>query len=82
MFLQPQNGISKQTPHQAEEQHGEGVLHPVLFPFGVHAHHPVSQALAGPEQGIEPGFPACIQDLAEIEAHRFGDGRQDGHIAS
>ena len=82
VFLHPKHDIGEQTTHQAEKQHGKGVLPPIMLMPGVHAHDPVGQALARAKDGVKPGFAIGIQDLAEIEAHRFGDRRQHGDETS
>ena len=72
-MLQSQDGIGKEAAHQAEQQHGKRILFPILLVVRLHPHHTIGEPFQGPEDWIEPGPALCVQDLNEIQPHRFGD---------
>ncbi len=78
--LQPQQGVGHQHGEEAEEQHRDGVLFPVLLRPGIHSAEAIGQALDGPEHLVEPGAAARIQDLQEVESERFGDEQEQPQV--
>ena len=74
--LQPQDGVGEQAAHQAEEQHGERVLLPVVLAVRLHAHEPVGKPFQRFHHGVEPGLPIGIEHADEIQAKRLGDERE------
>ena len=75
-MLQPQDRVGEQAAHQAEQQHGEGVLLPVLLLVRLHAHQPIGEPLQRPEHRVEPGPAIGIEHPHEIKPHRLGDQRR------
>lgn len=79
-LLQPQNPISEQATHQAEEQHGSRIFLPILLLAGADSHRPISDPLQRLEERVKPGPARGIQDLDQVEPHRFSDQRHGRHI--
>ena len=80
--LHPQDDVGEEATHQAEEQHGNSVLLPILLLVRLRAHHAIGDSLQGFEDRVEPGPAFRIQDLHEVQAHRFrnqGEGRHKQH---
>ncbi len=78
--LQAQDGVGEKHPDQAEEQHGDGVLLPVVLLLRIDADQLVSQSLQWLEDGIEEGLAIRVQNLAKVEAERLGDRQQDADV--
>ncbi len=72
-MLQPQDAVGEEAAHQAEQQHGEGVLLPILLSLGLNAHQPIGQPLKRLEDRVEPGSAIGIEHLHQVKAHRFSD---------
>jgi len=79
LVLQPQNRIGEHAAHRAEQQHGDGVLQPVLLAVRRHAHEAAGDFFQRLEEGIKPRPAFRIENLDEIEAHGFGDEGEGGH---
>ncbi len=60
----------------AEDEHGDGVLGPAHFLVGVDAGEAVEEALAGDEDGIEPGA-ATLEDARHVAAHGLGEEQDE-----
>ena len=80
MVLQAQDGVGEQAAHQAEQQHGPGILPPVLLLVGAHAHEPVGEPLQRTKHGVEPGAAIGVEHLHEIKAHGFRDRREGDDV--
>ncbi len=76
MILQPQDRVSENAAHRAEQQHRDGVLFPILFALGVHAHEAIGDFFQRLENRVKPRPAFHVQNLAEKQAHRFGDERE------
>ena len=72
-ILQTQNRVSEKATHQAEEQHGEGVLFPIVLFAGIDSHQSICQSLQWTQHRIEPGPAVGIEHLQQIKPHRLGD---------
>ena len=72
-MLQAQNRVGEQAAHQAEQQHGERVLLPIVFLVRIHSHHAIGEPLQRPQHRVEPGFAIRIEHLHQIKPHRLGD---------
>ena len=79
-ILQPQNRVSEQTTDQAEQQHGEGVLLPIVLLVRVDAHNAIGPALERAQNRIEPGLALRIEHLQQIKPHRLRDHRKRDDI--
>ena len=75
-MLQPQDRVSEQTAHQTEQQHGQGVLFPILLALRLHPHQAIGEPLQRSQHGVEPGSAVGIEHPQEIKPHRFGDRRK------
>ena len=78
--LEAQDEVREQHPHQAENEHGDGVPDPILLPLRVDATDTVGKALDGLEHGIEPGLAMRIQHLEQVEPEGFGDQEKGAHV--
>ena len=56
-MLQAQNGVGEQATHQAEEQHGERVLLPIVLLARIDAHQPIGQPLQRRSTGSSQVLP-------------------------
>ena len=81
-MLQPQNRVSEQATHQAEEQHGEGVLFPIVLFAGIDSHQAIGQSLQRTQHRIEPGSAIGIEHLQQIKPHRLGDQHERDKVES
>ena len=76
-MLQPQDSVGEDAAHQAENQHREGILLPILLPRAIHAHERQRHPLQRPENRIEKCFPFRIKHLGKIDPQGFGQqGKQ------
>jgi len=78
--LQTQDGVGENAAHQAEQQHGPGILPPVLFLVRAHAHEPAGKAFERFEHGVEPGATIGVEHLHEVKAHGFRDRCEGGDV--
>ena len=74
--LQSQDGVGEKAADQAQEQHGERVLPPILFLIWIDADEPIGEPLEGLESSVQPGAAVRVEHLGQIEPHRFSDGCQ------
>jgi hypothetical protein len=79
-MLQAQDGVSEQTTHQAEEEHGKRVLFPIMLFAGVHAHQAIGKSLQRFHNRVNPSPPVRIQDLDQKKPHWFRDRRERGDV--
>ncbi len=79
-LLQPQNRVGEQAAHEAEQQHRERVLLPVVFLRRVHAQHAVSQFFQRAQDRVEPGAAVGVEHAVDIQAERLGDQHERGDI--
>ena len=77
--LQPQNGICEKNAYEAERQHGNGVLLPVLLLLGVHSQEKIQDSFHRPEHRAQERRPLPVQHLEEINAHRAGQHQQNAY---
>ena len=79
-LLQPQNGVGEQAAHEAENQHRERVLFPVVFLRRVHAQHAVGQFFQRAQNRVEPGAAVGVEHAIDIQTERFGDEHERGDV--
>ena len=72
-ILQTQNRVSEEATHQTEEQHGEGVLFPIVLFAGIDSHQSICQSFQWTQHRIEPGPAIGIEHLQQIKPHRLGN---------
>ena len=74
--LQALDRVGEDERGGAEDEHRDGVLGPAHFLVGVDAGEFVEEALAGDEDGVEPGA-ATFEDARHVAAHGFGEEQDD-----
>ncbi len=79
-ILQAQDGVGEHATHQAEQQHGPGVLPPVVLLTGAHAHEPVGEPLQRTEHGVEPSATIGVEHLREVKAHGLRNRRKGDDV--
>ena len=77
--LQPQNRVGEKNAHQAERQHGNGVLLPALLLLGVHSQEKIQGSFHRPQHRVQERPPLPVQHLEEINARRAGQHQQKAH---
>jgi hypothetical protein len=75
-ILQAQDGVGEHATHEAEQQHGPGILPPILLMIRAHAHEPVGEAFERFEHGVEPGPSPGVEHLREVKPHWFRNRRE------
>ncbi len=75
-LLQSQDRVSEQTTHQAEEQHGERILRPIVLLPGIDPYRAVGATLQWPQHRIEPCSAVGIEHLQQVKSHRLRDERE------
>jgi hypothetical protein len=64
--LEALDGVGEEQGDGAEDEHGDGVLGPAHLVVGVDAGEAIEEALAGDEDGVEPGA-AALEDARHVE---------------
>jgi hypothetical protein len=78
VVLISEDAIGHDGGDEAEYQHRDAILLPVLLAFGIDAQEPVDQPLDFSEQRIEKRAAGLIgiEHMKQIDSKRLGDGHQ------
>jgi hypothetical protein len=75
-MLQPQDRVSEDASNQAEEQHGQRILLPILLLICLHTHQAIGEPLQRFQDRVKPRFAVHVEHTHEIKPHRLRDGRE------